>query len=232
VPETESAAGDQFLPLLEIFIDPASAGRRIERRAPWLWPTLIIGIGTLIIGVLMVPLAIRIAQTSLPPNVPREVFEQRMPMIEKLYYGSALATPLFIAIKLLALAGLLKLVTMMGDMQLGFKKLFSLVAHCNLILFLEGIAVFIVVRAKGDEVQTAEDLMPALGLDLLVRGEVGKSLLGALHFFTVFEFWFIAALVVAFAALAKCSRWKAFCMTLPLWVLGLIASVLISLVRR
>ena len=230
--ETESAAGDQFLPLLDIFIDPASAGRRIDRQAPWLWPTLIIAVGTLIMGYLMVPLGLRIVQMNPPPNIPREVFQQQLPMIEKVTYITVVLTPLFIAIKLLALAGLLKLVTMMADIQLGFKKLFSLIAHSNLIVLLEGIAVFVVVRAKGDEVQTAEDLMPALGLDLLVRGDVGKPLLAALHFFSVFEFWFIAVLVIAFAALARCSKLKAFWVTLPVWILGLIASVLMSLFRH
>ena len=230
--ETESTAGDQFMPLLDIFIDPAGAGRRIDRKAPWLWPVLIIAVGSLIVGYLMIPMALRIVQMNPPPNIPREVFQQQLPMIEKVTYITVLLTPLFIALKLLALAGLLKLVTMMADVQLGFKKLFSLIAHSNLIVFLEGIAVFVVVRAKGDEVQTAEDLMPALGLDLLVRGDIGKPLLAALHFFSVFEFWFIAVLVIAFAALAKCSKLKAFWVTLPVWILGLIGSVLVSLFRH
>ena len=102
-PATESASADQFLAMLEIFIDPAGAVRRIDRSAPWLVPVLIAGIGAAVAGYLLMPLTVQVMAMNPPPNVPREQYQSALPIIEKGMRIMSLASPLLVAVKLLAL---------------------------------------------------------------------------------------------------------------------------------
>jgi hypothetical protein len=221
-PAPNSPFADQFLAMVEIFIDPAGAVRRIERSAPWLVPVLVAGIGAAIAGYLLMPLTVQVMAMNPPPNVPREQYQSMLPMIEKSMRIMSFASPVLVAIKVLILAGVLKLMATLGGLDVVFKKLFSFVANAGMIIFLEGLATFAVIRAKADDIQTMEEMMPALGLDLLIRGQLPKALQAGLHFFSVFEIWYIVVLVVGLAALAKCSKSKAFMLTLPVWLIPML----------
>lgn len=221
-PATESASADQFLAMLEIFIDPAGAVRRIDRSAPWLVPVLIAGIGAAVAGYLLMPLTVQVMAMNPPPNVPREQYQSALPIIEKGMRIMSLASPLLVAVKLLILAGVLKLMATLGGLDVVFKKIFSFVANAGMIIFLELLAAFAVIKAKAGDIQTMEEMMPALGLDLLIRVQLPKAMQAGLHFFSVFEIWYIVVLVVGFAALAKCSKSKAFLLTLPVWLIPML----------
>lgn len=221
-PANDSAFADQFLAMLEIFIDPAGAVRRIDRSAPWLVPVLVAGIGAAVAGYLLMPLTVQVMAMNPPPNMSREQYQSALPMIEKGMRIMSFASPLLVAIKLLILAGVLKLMATLGGLDVVFKKIFSFVANAGMIIFLELLATFAVIKAKADDIQTMEEMMPALGLDLLIRGQLPKAMQAVLHFFSVFEIWYIVVLVVGFAALVKCSKSKAFFLTLPVWLIPML----------
>jgi len=226
-----SVVGDQFLTMLDVFLDPAGAVRRIERSAPWLAPILIIGIAGTVLGYLLVPLTVQLLAMNPPPNVPREQFLNSIPTIEKFYRVMTFAAPILTALKMLVLAGVLKLMVTMGGLDVTFKKAFSFVSNIGMIILLEGLATFAVIKAKGDDIQTVEEMMPALGLDLLIRGQLPKAVQAGLHFFSVFEIWYIVVLVVGFAALAKCSKSKAFLLTLPVWLVPMLFMMVAAIFR-
>ena len=232
VPESSSAVADQFLTMLDIFIDPASAVRRIERSAPWLVPVLIAAIGAVSIGYLLMPVTLHVMAMNPPAGMSREQYQNALPMIEKSMTVMLFASPVLVALKLLILAGILKLMATLGGLDVVFKKFFSFISNAAMIIFLEGLASFAVIKAKGDEVQTMEEMMPALGLDLLSRGQLPKAVEAGLHFLSVFEIWYIVVLVVGFAALAKCSKSKAFLLTLPVWLIPMLFMVVSSIFRR
>lgn len=231
VPENSSAVADQFLPMLDIFIDPASAVRRIDRKAPWLVPISVIAIGAVVISYLLMPVTLQVMSMNPPANIPREQYQRSFGMIEKALWIGAFASPVLVALKLLTLAGILKLMATLGGLDVVFKKLFSFLSNAAMIIFLEGLATFAVIKAKGDEIQTMEEMMPALGLDLLSRGQLPKTVEAGLHFFSIFEIWYIVVLVVGFAALAKCSKSKAFLLTLPVWLVPMLFMVVSAMFR-
>jgi Yip1 domain len=231
VPENSSAVADQFLPMLDIFIDPASAVRRIDRKAPWLVPISVIAIGAVVISYLLMPVTLQVMSMNPPANIPREQYQRSFGMIEKALWIGAFASPVLVALKLLILAGILKLMATLGGLDVVFKKLFSFLSNAAMIIFLEGLATFAVIKAKGDEIQTMEEMMPALGLDLLSRGQLPKTVEAGLHFFSIFEIWYIVVLVVGFAALAKCSKSKAFLLTLPVWLVPMLFMVVSAMFR-
>jgi hypothetical protein len=222
VPETHSAVADQFLAMLEIFIDPAGAVRRIDRSAPWLAPILVIAVGAAVISYFLMPVTLQVMSMNPPGNIPREAYQRSLGMIEKGLWVGVFASPLLVAMKMLILAGVLKLMVTLGGLDFVFKKVFSFVSNAGMIIFLEGLATFAVIKAKGDEIQTMEEMMPALGLDLLIRGQFSMVVQAGLHFFSLFEIWYIVVLVVGFAALAKCSKSKAFLLTLPIWLVPML----------
>jgi hypothetical protein len=137
-------------------------------------PVLVAGVGAAVIGYLLMPLTVQVMAMNPPPNVPPEQYQNTLPMIEKSMRIMSLASPLLVAIKLLILAGILKLMATLGGLDVVFKKLFSLVANAGMIIFLEGLATFAVIKAKAADIQTMEDMMPALGLDLLIHGQFSK----------------------------------------------------------
>ena len=232
VPESSSAVADQFLTMLDIFIDPASAVRRIERSAPWLVPVLVAAIGAVSIGYLLMPVTLHVMAMNPPASMSREQYQNALPMIEKSMMVMLFASPVLVALKLLILAGILKMMATLGGLDVVFKKFFSFLSNATMIIFLEGMATFAVIKAKGDDIQTMEEMMPSLGLDLLSRGQLPKAVEAGLHFLSVFEIWYIVVLVVGFAALAKCSKSKAFLLTLPVWLIPMLFMVVSSIFRR
>jgi hypothetical protein len=232
VPENSSVVADQFLTMLDIFIDPAGAVRRIDRSAPWLVPVLIAAIGAVTISYLLMPVTLQVMAMNPPANMTREQYQNAFPMIQKSMMVMSFASPLLVALKLLILAGILKLMVTLGGLDVVFKKLFSFISNASMIIFLEGLATFAVIKAKGDDIQTMEEMMPSLGLDLLSRGQLPKAVEAGLHFLSIFEIWYIVVLVVGFAALAKCSKSKAFQLTLPVWLIPMLFMVASAIFRR
>jgi len=231
IPENSSAVADQFLAMLEIFIDPTGAVRRIDRSAPWLAPLLVAAIGAVVIGYVLMPVTLQVMSMNPPANIPREQYQRSFGMIEKGMLVAVFASPVMVAIKVLVLAGILKLMATLGGLDVVFKKIFSFVSNAGMIIFLEGLATFAVIKAKGDDIQTMEEMMPALGLDLLIRGQLPKAVQAGLHFFSIFEIWYIVVLVVGFAALAKCSKSKAFLLTLPVWLVPMLFMMVAAMFR-
>jgi hypothetical protein len=232
IPENNSPVADQFLAMLEIFIDPAGAVRRIDRSAPWLAPILVIAIGAVVVSYLLMPVTLQVMSMNPPGNIPREQFQRSLGMIEKGLWIGVIASPVLVALKMLILAGILKLMATLGGLEVVFKKLFSFVSNAGMIILLEGLATFAVIKARGDEIQTMEEMMPALGLDLLIRGQFSKAVEAGLHFFSIFEIWYIVVLVVGLAALAKCSKSKAFLLTLPVWLVPMLFMMVAAMFRR
>jgi hypothetical protein len=232
IPENNSPVADQFLAMLEIFIDPAGAVRRIDRSAPWLAPILVIAIGAVVVSYLLMPVTLQVMSMNPPGNIPREQFQRSLGMIEKGLWIGVIASPVLVALKMLILAGILKLMVTLGGLEVVFKKLFSFVSNAGMIILLEGLATFAVIKARGDEIQTMEEMMPALGLDLLIRGQFSKAVEAGLHFFSIFEIWYIVVLVVGLAALAKCSKSKAFLLTLPVWLVPMLFMMVAAMFRR
>jgi hypothetical protein len=134
-------------------------------------------------------------------------------------------TPVFIILMTLLFSWLVSVMGAVTGARAKFRDVFSLMAGCALIPALQYIATFVVVRVKGDEVHSVEQLTPPFGLDIFVQDLHGVAF-AVVNFFSIFEIWYIVVLVVGFAALAKCSKGKAFTTTAPAWILQLLIRVI------
>lgn len=216
--------------MLNIFIDPAATARRIPAKLSWLWPLVTLCIIYGVTGFLLLPytagiadaaIADRAAQQGLRP----EQLERAQNMAHMFSRIAVGFTPVFIIIMILVLAWLVSVMGSVSGARAKYRDVFSLMAACSLIPALQSIATFIVVRVKGDEVHSVEQLAPPFGLDIFIQDLHGVAF-AVLNFFSIFEIWYIVVLTVGLAHLARCSKAKAFITITPAWILQLLIRVI------
>jgi maltodextrin utilization protein YvdJ len=125
-------------------------------------------------------------------------------------------------------AWLVGLVGSMLGMRSKFRDVFSLMAACALIPALQAIATYIVIRAKGEEITSQEQLTPPFGLDIFLQNVHG-ALLAILNYFSIFQIWYLIVLTFGLAYLTKSSKGKAFAALTPAWLLPLFLKIVQSM---
>ncbi len=230
--ENEPGIGGQLIGMLNIYIDPAAAVKQIPRKRSWLWPLLVSSLVTVVVQYLSVPIALRVMQQNPPGGMSAEQLQRSMGMIETMQKVGVFASPLIMAGMLaLSAAILLGSCSVMG-LVARFRDLFSLLCHCSLIGMLQTIAGYVVVRLKGDEIQTVEELQPSFGLGLIFHQGISKPVMAVLNYFSIFTIWYIVILSLAVACMTGSTKGKGFAAAAPVWLLGLLFFVGISFLRR
>ena len=167
---------------------------------------------------------VRINQQISQQNTPRNRPSARERVAHAIYQFYPLAIPVIVILFILFFAWLVSAMGSMAGMRTKFRDVFSLMAACSLIPALQAIATYIVLRAKGDEITSQDQLTPPFGLDIFLQNIHG-ALLGLVNFFSIFEIWYLIVLTLALAYLGKSSKGKAFFAITPAWVLPLVIKV-------
>jgi hypothetical protein len=141
-----------------------------------------------------------------------------------IYQFYPLAVPVIEILFILFFAWLISAMGSMAGLRAKFRDIFALLSACSLIPSLQAIATYIVLRAKGDEITSQDQLTPPFGLDIFLQNIHG-ALLGLVNFFSIFEIWYLVVLTVALAHLGKSTKGKAFFAITPAWVLPLVIKV-------
>jgi len=216
--------------MLSVFIDPGRTAKGVTAKFAWLWPLITLAVVYMVFGYLMLPYTIqvvnaRIDQALAQQGAPPERAETVRNITLMFTRAAFLFTPLII-IGFLALFAWLVLVTgSMVGLRAKFREVFALMSACSLIPALQYIAAYVVVRAKGDEITSQEQLTPPFGADIFFP-DIHGGLLALLNFFSIFEIWYLIVFTIGLAALAKTSKGKAFAAITPAWVLPLLLRVI------
>ncbi len=228
--ETNLGAGSGLVGMLNAFVDPKGAAKLVPAPLFWLWPVITLAIIYGVFGYLMLPYTLQLidarmneqfSQRDIPPE--RAEAARRVAHVFSQY--TFVLTPVGVLVFLVVMAWLVTLTGSMVGMRSKFRNVFSFMAACSLITALQTIAVYIVVRVKGDEIQSQEQLTPPFGLDIFLQNVHGP-LLAVLNFFSIFEIWYLVVLVLGLAYLTKSSVGKAFAAATPAWVLPLLFRVI------
>ncbi|HTS51289.1 MAG TPA: YIP1 family protein [Bryobacteraceae bacterium] len=216
--------------MLNVFIDPAATAKRIPAKLSWLWPLITLGIIYGVVGYLMMPYSgqlvdAAIAERSAQQGLRPEQIENARNLAHTFSRAGAVINPVVLILALVILAWLVSVMGSMTGARAKFRNVFSLMAACSLIQALQSIATYVVVRAKGDEIRSVEQLTPAFGLDIFLQNLHGP-LFALVNFFSIFEIWYIVVLTVGLAALTKSSKGKAFAAITPAWVLPLLVRMI------
>lgn len=218
--EPQAHSSLSFFNLFDILLDPERAARRVHRNAAWLFPLLIVGLGGVALGLANLPLQARLIEANLPAGLSPEQIGNTMRSVLSYQKVGVFLTPLALLLKWALLAWVLFMSCVLMGIRASFKDLFALLAQCSLLMFLQDLTVSIIIRLKGEQLQSVADLTPRLGLDLVLTG-LSKPMTALIGYFSVFNIWYIVALTLALSCLGVCSRRKALLAVTPVWLLPL-----------
>jgi hypothetical protein len=230
VEEKKLTVGDGFIGMLNVFVDPKTTAKDVPAPLSWLWPLITLTIIYIVTGYLMLPyimnlIDVRINQQISQQNTPVEQAERARTVAHAIYQFYPLAIPVIVVVFILFFGWLVSAMASMAGLRTKFRDVFSLMAACSLIPALQSIATYIVLRAKGDEITSQDQLTPPFGLDIFLQNIHG-GLLGLVNFFSIFQIWYLVVLTLALAYLGKSSKGKAFFAITPAWLLPLVIRVI------
>jgi hypothetical protein len=211
------------------FVDPMGLAKRVKAKLFWLWPLITICIVYIVMGYLMLPYTMQLVDFSMQQraasqSIPPERMETARNMAHTFSQVGIAFTPVFVVGILALLAWLVVVTGSMVGLRAKFRDVFSLMAACSLITALQVIATYIVVRTKGDEIQSPEQLMAPFGADIFIQ-DVHGAMLAFLNFFSIFEIWYLVILGLSLAYLTGSSKSKAFIAITPAWLVPLLLAV-------
>lgn len=224
-PPARASVPDVLSGMLNAFVDPAAMAKQAAKKGFWIGPILLLSAVAIVFSLLTVPIALRVIQMNPPPNMTHEQFEKAFPMMKTAYYGFSIASPILIVALLLLSAWLVGVLCSITGIEAKFSRIFSLMSACSLISMLQIVAGYIVLRLKGDDIQSAQELQPPLGIDIFFGGLKGVPY-AVLNFFSIFEIWFIIVLGLGLASMARTSKGKAFVAITPAWLIPLLLRML------
>jgi hypothetical protein len=223
--EQKLSVGDGFIGMLNAFVDSKATAKRVPAQLSWLWPVIVLIVIYGTVGVLTAPYAISIADAQIAQRgLPADQAETARKITHVISQITPIVTPVFVLLFLAFFAWLAVVIGSMAGLRTKFRDMFSLMASCGLIIALQSIATIIVLRTKGDEITSQEQLAPPFGLDIFLQNMHGP-LLALLNFFSIFQIWYLVVLTIGLAAMAKTTKGKAFFAISLTWVIPLIIKV-------
>ncbi len=214
--------------MFNVFVDPGGLAKAAKAKLSWLWPLIIVSIIFVVFGYLMMPYTLQLAEVRLAQqNVPPERLENARNMAHTITQVFVYLVPVFIVLFTMLGAWLVGVTGSIVGVRAKFRDIFSLMMACSLIASLQYIATYIVLRTKGDEITSQEQMSPAFGLDIFIPAH--GVLLTLLNFFSIFQIWSLVILALSLAALTGSSKGKAFAAITPAWLIPLIFRIIGSL---
>ncbi len=226
--EENLGAASGILGMFNAFVDPAGLARAAKAKLFWLWPLIVLSIVFIVFGYLMMPYTlqmgeVRLAQQTIPP----ERLENARNMTRTITQVFVYLVPVFIVLFTMLGAWLVGVTGSIVGLRAKFRDIFCLMMASGLIGSLQYIATYVVLRSKGDEITSQEQLTPAFGLDIFIPAH--GVLLALLNFFSIFEIWSLVILGLALASLTGSTKGKAFAAITPAWLIPLIFRIIGSM---
>jgi hypothetical protein len=203
------ARGSARVACSQIFLSPTRAFEEVRRGAPWVWPFLVCAVLSLIAFALLAPaqqvgFQEQMAQMQQRnPNLSAENLQKMRGVFQAI---GILTAPVVVLGSLAVSAALFFAIFQISGWNLDYKRVFRALAYAGLVnsglgTLVYGIAAF--ANYKAGHVETAGDVFPRLGLDLIGGEGIVRGLLAAVNPFSV---WWLVVLVYGFAALSGRSR--------------------------
>ena len=203
------ARGSAAAACSQIFLSPTRAFEEVRRGAHWVWPFLICAVLSLIAFALLAPaqqIAFKDQMAQMQqknPNLTPETLEKMRSVGQVV---GIITAPVVVLVGLVISAAIFFAILQISGSGLDFKRVFRGLAYAGLInsglgALVYGIAGF--ASYKAGHVETASDVFPRIGLDLIGGEGIVRGLLAAVNPFSI---WWLVVLVYGFAALSGRSR--------------------------
>ncbi|HVT94642.1 MAG TPA: YIP1 family protein [Bryobacteraceae bacterium] len=227
----KASFSDSISGMMNVFIDPQVTARQAVKKGFWIWPLLTVCLAFAIYSLATAPITLRVLTLNPPNNMPPDQFQKAYPVIKAFTYAGAIIGPVFVVLIILLCAWLVMVMCSMTGIQTKFRHVFSLASACSLLTVVQLIASYAVLRMKGDDIQSVQELQPPFGLDIFFSGLKGP-LLAIVNYFSIFQIWYILVFGLGLAYMARTTKGKAFVATTPAWVVPLILKVIGSFFQR
>jgi len=223
--EENPSVASGILGMFNAFVDPGGLAKAAKAKLFWLWPLIVVSIIFIVFGYLMLPYTLQLGEARMAQqNIPPERLENARNMTRIITQVIVYVVPVFIVLFTMLGAWLVNVTGSMVGLRAKFRDIFSIMMATSLIASLQYIATYIVLRTKGDEITSQDQMTPAFGLDIFVPAH--GVLLAILNFFSIFQIWSLVILALALASLTGVSKGKAFAAITPAWVIPLIFKII------
>jgi hypothetical protein len=223
--EENPSVASGILGMFNAFVDPGGLAKAAKAKLFWLWPLIVVSIIFIVFGYLMLPYTLQLGEARMAQqNIPPERLENARNMTRIITQVIVYVVPVFIVLFTMLGAWLVNVTGSMVGLRAKFRDIFSIMMATSLIASLQYIATYIVLRTKGDEITSQDQMTPAFGLDIFVPAH--GVLLAILNFFSIFQIWSLVILALALASLTGASKGKAFAAITPAWVIPLIFKII------
>lgn len=209
------------LDLVRVLFSPTEVFERLREKPVWFVPALALSVLITILNYLALPfrmasMAPQLAKAAAQnPNAPAQ--------IEKIQQIAVFASPIFVLLLLLVVAGVLWLLVMLlagGDGK--YKTLLSVATYTALPSLLLQVAGLVVLKMKGVEsVSSPLDLQPPLGLNLIAPN-VSGFLSGILAGINPFTIWGMVLTAIGIHVTHKTSKGSAYTVAIVAMLLGVL----------
>lgn len=217
--------------IIDVFANPSALFERLRIRPDWLLPFAILCVFGMAIFFFLFPYMGQASLKAMPDNAS----PQQIAAIRQYWTGypkwSLLFAPLGVGLGILISAAILTGLVSMLSGKTQFKPLFSSIVYAKLVTIPAGLLTALVVYLRGlDAVQSMMDVQWSIGPAAFIPTE-NKVVFGILSQLNLFEFWYIALLVIAVQKIAGAKRGSAISAVLVMWALGACATIASSSFR-
>lgn len=221
-----------ILAILNVFIDPAETVRRVRgNKLAWFPPILLGGLIMAAYNHTLPRVTMQAMRNDPPAGVDVAKLDAMVGSMETLARFSTISAPIMFALMTLIGAALVFAACVIFQANLRFPDLYNVMAHVGLVNALQTLAHLIVLRNRGADI-TMRELAPGFGLERFLADDAPRLLYGFVSFFSFFTVWHIVVLAFAIAALAGIPKGKAFLVTAPSWMIGLLFALIGALFNR
>lgn len=219
-----------LLAILTIFVHPAASVRYQKALGGFAWfPPFVLAVAASAAGYyLLRPLMLPVIRAELMQKLPPDQVQQALDSATASMNFGAIFSPLMLLIMLGVSAGLVVAFSTIAGIRVLFTQAFVLLAHASLIPMSATLLQFGQVRSRG-VLHSMQELQPVFGLDLLLASDAPRLLRALLNYFSMFTIWYIVVLALGYAALTGVPKLKAFFITSPVWLLGLVFALAAAL---
>ncbi|MGH9664264.1 MAG: hypothetical protein ACRD9L_07570 [Bryobacteraceae bacterium] len=221
---------DDWNGMLHVFFDPAETVQRADRTLFWVWPFLLASAAGIATELRLAPIALRVLQTNPPLGFSADDLQPILDVVGQILWAGAFLSPILLAVKLFGIACVIVWTCKLMKIPVKLLAVFNLVAACSLIRAIEDIASYSLVRARMGGLHSLGQLQASFCLDALLPHAWSPVLMATLNFFSIFEIWYLAILVLGVSYLARCSTGRAFGAITLVWAPSFAFAVLSALV--
>lgn len=209
--------------LIGMFFEPSSVLRELTVKPTWVWPVIVLMVISLAAQLVIAPRldmagTIRERMERSGRQVSEEQLEQAVAMGGKIARISMYASPLFVPIMLLMLAGVYALGLKVLGGNVDFGKLFAGITHAVMPpMLVASILMMVVAWPRGAITGTEIPHLVRSGLGAWLGPDVHRAIVAAADIVDIFNVWQWVLVVLALEIVGKLKRGQAVGLVAVVW---------------